>query len=383
MPNTTNTTTCVLCESKLVKNGATAAGTQRWRCPNCGASSSRKRADVAHRHQLKRFLTWLLGKDSQPEISGTETGRSFRRQIAWCWHVSPRLPTVTVPPKYVMIDGTYLGSWCLLIATDEHHTPLAWQWCAAESQAAWEALLKQIPAPLVVICDGGTGVRAALRAQWPDTLVQRCIFHVWMNIRTHLTLRPRTPVGQALLEIGRHLRQVGTTKEAVVWLQQLNDWHTVYGHLTTERSYAKRRFKDGSWESPTGKKWWYTHDRLRKTYNLLTELLRREHLFTYLIAGGPKTTSRLEGGINAMIKQALRLHRGMTIEHQKRAAEWVLIDRAGLLHTANEMITSDVQTPPKKQRPRFTAPDPGPVLYDTGISAEEGLWTRSGWAGRP
>lgn len=125
MPNTTNTTTCVLCGSKLVNNGTTAAGTQRWKCPSCGASSSRKRADVAHRHQLARFLTWLLGKHSQPEITGTQTGRSFRRQVAWCWRVTPRLPAVTTPPKYVMIDGTYLGSWCLLVATDEHHTPLA------------------------------------------------------------------------------------------------------------------------------------------------------------------------------------------------------------------------------------------------------------------
>ena len=73
-----------------------------------------------------------------------------------------------------------------------------------------------------------------------------------MNIRTHLTLRPRTPAGQALLEISRRLRRITTADEAVVWLQQLNDWHTTYGHLTQERSYAKRRFTDGSWDSPTG-----------------------------------------------------------------------------------------------------------------------------------
>lgn len=243
-------------------------------------------------------------------------------------------------------------------------------------------VLRKIPTPLVAICDGGTGVRAALREQWPDTLTQRCIFHVWMNLRTHLTLRPRTPAGQALLEIGKQLRRVTTVDEAVTWLQQLSDWHTVYGHLTRERSYAKRRLRNRLWDSPTGEKWWYTHDRLRKAYNLLAELQRREHLFTFLMTGGPKTTSRLEGGVNAMIKQTLRLHRCMTIEHQKRAAEWVLIQRTGLLHTASGMVTKEAVTPRVKQRPQFTESDPGPVLYDHGISAEEGLWTRSGWAGR-
>ena len=289
MPKSSNTTRCLLCDSTLVKNGRTAAGTQRWLCPTCKASSVRRRDDVTRKHQLQQFLTWLLGKLSQAETDCL-TGRSFRHQTAWCWRVTPRLPAVTIPPKYVMIDGTYIGDWCLLIATDEHHTPLAWQWCSTESQAAWEALLRQIPAPLVVICDGGTGVRAALREQWPDTLVQRCIFHVWMNMRTHLTLRPRTPAGQALLELGKRLRRIKDADQALVWLQQLNDWHTVYGHLTTERSYAKRRLRNGLWDSPTGKKWWYTHDRLRKAYNLLAELQRREHLFTYLRAGGPKTT---------------------------------------------------------------------------------------------
>lgn len=382
MPKTSNTTRCLLCTTKLVKNGKSAAGTQRWKCSTCGASSTRTREDVTRKHQLNTFLAWLLGKNSQTQAAGTQHRSTFHRHTAWCWQVTPKLPKVAIPPKYVMIDGTYIGSWCLLIATDEHHTPLAWQWCSSESQAAWEALLRQIPAPLVVVCDGGSGVRAAIREQWPDTLVQRCIFHVWMNMRTHLTLNPRTPAGQALLEIGKHLRRVKNADEALAWLQQLNDWHTVYGHLTRERSYAKRRLRNGMWDSPTGKKWWYTHDRLRKAYNLLTELQRRDHLFTYVQAGGPKTTSRLEGGVNAMIKQALRLHRGMSIEHQKRAAEWVLIERAGLLDSAHSFPVRSAEEGRRRKRPQFTEPDPGPVIYDTGLDASEGLWLRQGWAGR-
>ena len=381
MPKSSNTTRCLLCTTKLVKNGRTAAGTQRWKCPTCGTSTTRTREDVTRKHQLDKFLAWLLGKNSQTQSAGKQHRSTFSRHTAWCWRVSPELPKVAIPPKYVIIDGTYIGSWCLLIATDERQIPLAWQWCSTESQAAWEALLKQIPAPLVVVCDGGSGIRAALREQWPDTLTQRCIFHVWLNMRTHLTLNPRTPAGQTLLEIGRHLRKVTTPDEAITWMQHLNDWHTVYGYLTRERSYAKRQLPGGVWDSPTGKKWWYTHDRLRKAYNLLAELQRRDHLFTYLKVGGPKTTSRLEGGVNAVIKESLRQHRGMTNEHQKRAAEWVLIERAGLLHTAGNMPQAPVGTT-QRQRPRFTEPDPGPVLYDTGLDAAEGLWVRSGWAGR-
>lgn len=380
MPNPLNSTRCLVCNVKLVKNGRTAAGTQRWKCPTCGVSSNRKRADVSRKAELRRFLTWLLGKSSQAEIDGL-TGRSFRDQTAWCWRIRPTLPAVTIPPRVVIIDGTYLADHGLLIATDEHQMPLAWQWCARESEAAWAALLRKVPAPLVVVCDGGSGVHAALRNEWPHTLVQRCIFHVWMNLKTHLTLKPRTPAGQTLLGLGRRLLQISTTEEATRWLQLVNDWWVEYGHLTKERTYAKRR-TDGSWDSPTGQRWWYTHERLRRAYNLIASLIQKQHLFTYLEADCPKTTSRLEGGINHPIKETLRLHRGMTNDHQMRAAEWVLLQRARLLETAHDFITTEVLTPRSPQRPRHTEPEPGPALYDTGISDEEGLWTRTGWAGR-
>lgn len=158
-----------------MKNGKTAAGTQRWRCPNCGASSTRKRADVTRKHQLDTFLSWLLSKRAQTDLGGPSAACAFRRNTAWCWDITPSLPAVTEPPRVVLLDGTYLGSWCLLVAISEDLTPLAWQWCARESEAAWAALLRQLPAPFVVVCDGGSGLHTALRNEWPDTLVQRCI----------------------------------------------------------------------------------------------------------------------------------------------------------------------------------------------------------------
>ena len=72
----------------------------------------------------------------------------------------------------------------------------------------------------------------------------------------------------------------------------------------------------------------------------------------------------------------------MTAEHQQRAAEWVLIERAGLLDSAHIFITDDVFDRPQTRRARFNDPDPGPVVYGTGLDAGEGLWLRQGWAGR-
>lgn len=370
MPNSLNSTVCLLCNGKLVKNGKHPSGTQRWRCKACGASSLRQRPDVTRRHQLVRFVAWLLGKLSQSEVTGDASqARRFRRDSAWCWDVQPRLDPVTTIHHSILVDGIWIGSWCLLIAVTDQLQVLAWQWCARESTAAWAALFAQIPAPGVVVCDGGSGIAAALRQQWPQTRVQRCLFHVQMNVRQHLTLRPRTLAGQRLLALSRQLSPVATIDDAIVWQQNLDRWWQAHGHLTRERTL----FRNGQWG--------YTHDRLRKAWLLLHKLVRQDVLFTYLLYGNPRTTSPLEGGINNGIRTVLRNHRGMTEEHMKRAAEWFLTLKEIPIGQIHEFLAQYTAAEPA-DIPRPTEPDDQPSLYDNGLDSSEGLYLRAGWAGR-
>lgn len=107
---------CGVCSVKLVKNGTTSAGHTRWRCRACGASCVRSRADVTWRAQLTAFIDWLLGAASQRSHGGG-TERSFRDGTGWCWNIEVPQPTVSgeVYPT-IMLDGTYMQGWCLLIA---------------------------------------------------------------------------------------------------------------------------------------------------------------------------------------------------------------------------------------------------------------------------
>ena len=122
---------------------------------------------------------------------------------------------MTVPPGCVTFHGTYFCGWLILVTTNEDLTRLAHQRYSNESQAAWGALLAQFHAPLVVACDGGPGLNAALEILWPDTLVQLCNFHILLDVCTHLTWRPRTSVGQTLLTLTKQFGKAHTPDTAI------------------------------------------------------------------------------------------------------------------------------------------------------------------------
>lgn len=54
----------------------------------------------------------------------------------------------------------------------------------AENSRAWSALMEPIPAPDVVVTDGGSGFAKAVRTAWPRTKVQRCLFGLAALSRT-------------------------------------------------------------------------------------------------------------------------------------------------------------------------------------------------------
>ena len=67
-------------------------------------------------------------------------------------------------------------------------------------------------------------------------------------------------------------------------------------------------------------------------YRQLDKLLKDKQLFTYLETDLtkeliPRTTNYVEGGINSQLRTKLKLHRGMSEEHQRRLVEWYLYSR--------------------------------------------------------
>lgn len=62
--------------------------------------------------------------------------------------------------------------------------------------------------------DGGGGFSRAVRETWPQTMVQRCLWHAFSQVNRHTTSRPRLRAGIVLRGLAVDLMHVETLREA-------------------------------------------------------------------------------------------------------------------------------------------------------------------------
>lgn len=305
------TKACPICGSPMKRNGYTKAGKQRWRCKDCGSSTIQK-IDTSNR-ELKVFLDWLLSKNTQSQMPGA--GRSFRRLAARYWAIWPIPPVVDEIHRVVFADGIYLAkNVVILIARSEDYV-LGWYLARAETSRAWEALLSRIAPPDMVVTDGGSGFAKAVGKVWPDTKVQRCLFHIYCQVKRCTTLNPNLEAGKELLSLSRRLMHVKTLKEAELWTNEYFEWADFWNDFLNESHW-----RDGRKE--------YEHERLRKARRSIVQILNKGTMFTYLdpslTAEGPmpRTNNHIEGGVNTQLRDMLRNHRGMSTMKRIKAVYW-------------------------------------------------------------
>lgn len=304
---------CPVCKSVCVKNGKNKSGSQRWLCKNCKSTVTPKIDNSAK--QLERFLEWLFSKETQSSMPGG--GRSFRRKTSKFWDIWPLPPLIESAREVVYVDGIYLGrKVCILICCDDEFV-LGWYLCRYEHARAWSTLFSRIAQPFVVVSDGGTGFAKALKKSWPDAKQQRCVFHVFSQIKRYTTTKPKTAAGIELYMLSKELLHIKNKKEADRWTDLFIDWMKRYNKFLSQMTYDEY----GN-SRPT-------HERLLKAQRSVMRLLKEGNMFTYLdeeliaeIGDIPSTNNRIEGGVNSRLRAMLREHRGLSVERRIKAVFW-------------------------------------------------------------
>ena len=101
----------------------------------------------------------------------------------------------------------------------------------------------------------------------PETRVQRCVFHVFSQVRRCTTTRPKTQAGVDPHALARDLTRIETSLMAAEWLARFQRWCETYEEFLRERGEDGRRFE---------------HERLRKARKAPVELRNAGTLFAYL-----------------------------------------------------------------------------------------------------
>ena len=304
---------CPICGAPCIKYGKNKSGTQRWYCKGCASSVTAKIDSSAK--QLQIFLKWLFSKEIQKDMPGE--GRTFRRNTSQFWEIWPMPPLIAEKREVLYVDGIYIGrKACVIICCDDANV-LGWYLCRYEHAGAYKALLSRIAEPVVVVSDGGTGFGKALKKVWPHTQLQRCVFHVFCQVKRYTTSKPKTAAGNDLYLLTRELLHIEKKEQAEAWIDAFLEWIRHYSSFLSQRTYDE----NGNYR--------FTHERLIKAEKALLRLIRNGTMFTYLddelraeLEKIPATNNRIEGGINSQLRTMLRDHRGLSIERRIKAVFW-------------------------------------------------------------
>lgn len=224
-----------------------------------------------------------------------------------------KLATKTHTPRHVtvIIDATYFGrGYGILVARDPiQKDNLHCMEIVSETRWAYEAMRKYLEnlgyTIHAVVLDGKRGVRSVFK----DIPIQMCQFHQWSIIRRKLTLHPKLEAHWKLLRIGMeipHLSERELTDKLITFEKKWNEF-------MREKTYILGC-----------NRWYYTHKKLRSALYSIT--CNARYLYTYQKypeLNIPNTTNSLDGTFG-VLKDLLRVHRGLTKERRLKLIRYIL-----------------------------------------------------------
>lgn len=130
----------------------------------------------------------------------------------------------------VIFDGKFLfGRRCLLVVLMDakRRKPVAATIAKAESKRyilPWLGKLKsQGFSPRSVTTDGNAGVISSFRQLWPDVVMQRCLFHIRLQVTSWMRRKPRYACTRDLLSFIAAITNIDSKQQAQAFIDGFED----------------------------------------------------------------------------------------------------------------------------------------------------------------
>ena len=296
------------------RHGFSACGKQRWYCPGCGRSWVIPGITRRRDRQRIWFVRWIQEGYSIRQLS-QQSGRpprTLRRIIAYWLDRPPDSAEDLSRHRHLLIDGTYLRGRrpaVTVVMDATANTVIAGAYDVHEAGARMAhfcaALADRGLCPFSITTDGQPRLLAYLRAQWPLTILQRCLVHIQRQGLMWCRRHPVRTDARHLWELFQQLSGIHTLAARDHWLNNFIAWEQRYGwkiELTPEQGYV---FSD-----------------LKRARSLLVHAL--PDMFHYLERPGiVNNTNGLEGYFSRL-KMRYRQHRGLSTAHRQSYIQWFL-----------------------------------------------------------
>lgn len=173
-----------------------------------------------------------------------------------------------------------------------------------KNTAPWFTLLKRKGLyPLYITMDGEQSVMRAIRQIWPETAIQRCLYHIQREGMRWLRSKPKTQAGRDLRSLLKTLCQINSESQRSAFVQTYSQWLDRYRSFVMSLPKDKVAYKD-----------------LNKTMVLLNNAL--VDMFHFIEDENiHKTTNALEG-FYSRLKSDYRAHRGLSESHKISYLRW-------------------------------------------------------------
>lgn len=157
--------------------------------------------------------------------------------------------------------------------------------------------------PLAITMDGEQSVIRAIREVWPQTKIQRCLYHIQREGMRWLRSFPKTQAGRELRAILSTLASIKSFKDRDIFQELFHSWINAHYAFIKALPSTNVSFRD-----------------LKKTVTLIKNAL--PDMFHYLSDPNiPSTTNALEG-FYSRLKSDYQRHRGLTPKHRTSYLNW-------------------------------------------------------------
>lgn len=211
--------------------------------------------------------------------------------------------------KYLLYDGTYFHKdGCLinlLNATDQKIISYIYtQKEGFYNVLDWFYRLKEQGLnPTYITMDGEKSVIRAIKAVWPQTKIQRCLYHIQREGMRWLRTHPKTKAGKELRCLLSSLCAVKSLQGRDLFIKSFKSWFKKHKSFISSLPTTVVAFKD-----------------LKKTISLINNAI--PDMFYYLIDKKVHSTTNLLESFHSRLKADYRRHRGLTRTHRIQYLSW-------------------------------------------------------------